>query len=48
MALVAVLGADLVGMASYDRWPGRTDADIAFVVDDAHQGEGIGLSLIHI
>jgi hypothetical protein len=38
MALVALLGDDLVGIASYDRWPGRREAEVAFTVDDEHQG----------
>ncbi len=45
-ALVALLGDDLVAVVRYDGWPGRTDAEVALVVDDAHQGRGIGTVLL--
>jgi acyl-CoA synthetase (NDP forming)/GNAT superfamily N-acetyltransferase len=45
-ALVALLGDDLVAVVRYDAWPGRTDAEVALVVDDAHQGRGIGTVLL--
>ena len=38
-----------LGWASYARWPGRDDADTAFMVDDAQQGRGIAtLMLEHL
>ena len=46
MALVALLGDDLVGIASYDRWPGRREAEVAFTVDDEHQGRGVATVLL--
>lgn len=46
MAFVALLGDDLVGVARYDRWSGRDDAEVAFMVDDAHQGLGIATVLL--
>ena len=47
VALVAQLGADLIGVGRYDRIDGGTDdAEVAFVVDDAHQGRGIGSVLL--
>lgn len=46
LAFVALLGDDLVGIARYDRWPGRADAEVAFFVDDAHQRRGIGILLL--
>ena len=46
MALVAVLGDDLIGVARYDRLPTTRDAEVAFVVDDAHQGRGLGTILL--
>ena len=45
MALVALLGDDLIGIASYDRWPGRREAEVAFTVDDEHQGRGVATVL---
>jgi acyl-CoA synthetase (NDP forming)/GNAT superfamily N-acetyltransferase len=46
MALVALLGDDLVGVARYDRWADRGEAEVAFEVDDAHQGRGIATVLL--
>ncbi|MBL8776771.1 MAG: GNAT family N-acetyltransferase [Acidimicrobiales bacterium] len=46
MAFVAVLGDDLIAVARYDRWSGRDEAEVAFMVDDAHQGLGIGTVLL--
>jgi acyl-CoA synthetase (NDP forming)/GNAT superfamily N-acetyltransferase len=46
MALVAQLGDDLIGVARYDRIPGTDQAEVAFVVDDAHQGRGLGTLLL--
>src|SRR5918992_394387 len=46
LCLVAVLGGDLVSMAEYNRWPDRSDAEVAFVVDDRHQGRGITTALL--
>jgi acyl-CoA synthetase (NDP forming)/GNAT superfamily N-acetyltransferase len=46
MALVALLGDDLVGVARYDRSPDRGDAEVAFEVDDAHQGRGVATVLL--
>jgi acyl-CoA synthetase (NDP forming)/RimJ/RimL family protein N-acetyltransferase len=45
-ALVAVEGDELIGIASYDRWPGRNDAEVAFFVDDAHHGRGLATVLL--
>jgi acyl-CoA synthetase (NDP forming)/GNAT superfamily N-acetyltransferase len=46
MALVAMLGPDIVGMASYDIWPDRNEAEVAFIVDDEHQGRGLATVLL--
>jgi acyl-CoA synthetase (NDP forming)/GNAT superfamily N-acetyltransferase len=46
LAFVALLGDDLVGIARYDRWSGRNDAEVAFFVDDANQRRGIGILLL--
>ena len=45
-ALVALLGDEIVAVARYDKWPGRDEAEAAFVVDDAHQGRGITTILL--
>ena len=46
LALVAELGEDLIAVARYDRQPGTDEAEVAFVVDDAHQGRGLGSLLL--
>lgn len=46
MAFVALLGEDVVAVARYDRWSGRDDAEVAFMVDDAHQGLGLATVLL--
>jgi acyl-CoA synthetase (NDP forming)/GNAT superfamily N-acetyltransferase len=46
MTFVALLGDDLIGMAGYDQWPGRNEAEVAFIVDDAHQRRGIATLLL--
>jgi acetyl coenzyme A synthetase (ADP forming)-like protein len=46
LALVAELAGELIAVARYDRIPGTGDAEVAFVVDDAHQGRGLGTLLL--
>lgn len=46
VALVLELHGQFVAWASYERWPGRDDADVAFLVDDAQQGKGIATLLL--
>jgi acyl-CoA synthetase (NDP forming)/GNAT superfamily N-acetyltransferase len=46
VALVVEIRGEFVAWASYERWPGRDDADAAFQVDDAHQGKGIATLLL--
>lgn len=36
----------IIAWASYERWPGRDDAEAAFMVDDQHHGEGIATLLL--
>ena len=44
--LVAIDGPNLVAIAGWYRWADRTDADVAFQVDDAHNGRGIATILL--
>ena len=46
MALVAVLGDEIVGVARYEGREGKTDAEVAFLIDDHHHGRGIGTVLL--
>ena len=45
-ALVALADDEIVGVARFDRYPGTTDAEVAFVVADALQGTGVGSLLL--
>ncbi len=46
VAFVAVLRDELIGVVRYDRLPGTADAEVAVVVEDAHQGRGLGPVLL--
>ena len=46
MAFVGELGGGIVAVGRYDRLPGTGDAEVAFVVADAHQGRGFGSLLL--
>lgn len=46
MAFVASLGDEMVGMAGYDRFHGSREAEVAFIVDDAHQRRGIATVML--
>ena len=46
VALVATLNDAIVGVVRYDRFPGSQDAEVAFVVEDGHQGRGLGPLLL--
>jgi len=47
MALVAALKGQIVGIARYDRFSAApAEAEVAFVVEDAHQGHGLGTLLL--
>lgn len=44
--LVVFDGDDMIAVANYDRWPGRDDAEVAFLVDDGHHGRGVATMLL--
>ncbi|HEV7979755.1 GNAT family N-acetyltransferase [Amycolatopsis sp.] len=46
VAFVALLGDDIVAVGRYERIDGGPTAEVAFVVDDAHQGRGLGSILL--
>lgn len=46
LALVAFVDGELVGVARYDRPPGRDEAEVAFTVSDGQQGRGLGTILL--
>src|SRR5215204_288071 len=46
VALVALLGDDIVAEARFDRWRGKDEAEVAFTVDDAHHGRGIATVML--
>ena len=48
-ALVVELHDEFTAWASYERWPGRNEAEAAFMVADDHHGQGIAtLMLEHL
>jgi GNAT superfamily N-acetyltransferase len=46
LALVALMQDQLIGVARYDRVPGATEAEVAFVVADEYQHHGVGSVLL--
>lgn len=46
MALVALRGDEMIGVARYDRWRHRAEAEVAFFVDDANHGRGLATVLL--
>jgi acyl-CoA synthetase (NDP forming)/GNAT superfamily N-acetyltransferase len=45
-AFVVEQHGEFLGWASYERWTNRTDAEVAFQVDDRQQGKGIATLLL--
>ncbi len=49
MAFVAVVDDEIIAVGRYDRTDDRPEeAEVAFVVEDAHQGRGIGSQLLQL
>ena len=46
VALIAELGGEIIAVGRYESTPGTDEAEVAFVVADAHQGRGIGSVLL--
>jgi acyl-CoA synthetase (NDP forming)/RimJ/RimL family protein N-acetyltransferase len=46
VAFVAMLGDDIIAVGRYERLPGGDSAEVAFVVEDAHQSRGLGSILL--
>ncbi len=46
VALVAELGGEIIAVGRYEGTPDTDEAEVAFVVADAHQGRGIGSVLL--
>jgi acyl-CoA synthetase (NDP forming)/RimJ/RimL family protein N-acetyltransferase len=46
MAFVALHDDVLVGVARYDRWPTRSEAEVAFFIDDRHRGRGMATVML--
>ena len=46
VAFVVLLGDQIIAVGRYDRYPGTDDAEVAFLVEDAHQGRGLGSVLL--
>jgi acyl-CoA synthetase (NDP forming)/GNAT superfamily N-acetyltransferase len=46
VAFVVLLGEQLIAVGRYDRLPDTADAEVAFLVEDAHQGRGLGSVLL--
>ena len=46
VAFVALLGDKIIAVGRYERAPDTDEAEVAFVVADAHQGRGIGSVLL--
>jgi acyl-CoA synthetase (NDP forming)/RimJ/RimL family protein N-acetyltransferase len=43
VAFIATVGEDMLGVGRYDRIrPGSTEAEVAFLIEDAHHGRGLG------
>ncbi|MBA3367702.1 MAG: GNAT family N-acetyltransferase [Geodermatophilaceae bacterium] len=46
VAMIALLGEELIAVGRYERLVDRDEAEVAFLVEDAHQGRGLGSVLL--
>ncbi|MEU2347965.1 GNAT family N-acetyltransferase [Modestobacter sp. NPDC049651] len=46
VAFVVLLGDRVIGVGRYDRYPGTDEAEVAFLIEDAHQRRGLGSVLL--
>lgn len=46
VAFVMMLGEEMIGIGRYDRTNDPAEAEVAFMISDAHQGRGIGSILL--
>jgi succinyl-CoA synthetase alpha subunit/GNAT superfamily N-acetyltransferase len=46
VAFVVLLGEQIVAVGRFDRYPDTADAEVAFLVEDAHQRRGLGSVLL--
>ncbi|HET8929479.1 MAG TPA: GNAT family N-acetyltransferase [Acidimicrobiales bacterium] len=46
MAFIGLIGAELVGVARYDRYPTTEVAEVAFFTDEEHRGRGVATILL--
>ncbi|WP_084793611.1 bifunctional acetate--CoA ligase family protein/GNAT family N-acetyltransferase, partial [Actinokineospora bangkokensis] len=46
VAFIALLGDEIIAVGRYEGLPGSTAAEVAFVVEDEHQGRGLGSILL--
>ncbi len=46
VAFIVLLAGKIIAVGRYERTPGTDEAEVAFVVADAHQGRGIGSVLL--
>jgi acyl-CoA synthetase (NDP forming)/GNAT superfamily N-acetyltransferase len=46
LALIAEIHGEMAGVARYDRQPSGDEAEVAFVIEDRHQGRGLGSLLL--
>ncbi|MDA8081722.1 MAG: GNAT family N-acetyltransferase [Actinomycetota bacterium] len=48
MAFVAIFRDEIIAVSRYERLPGRSEAEVAFLVSDAHQGRGLGSIMLEM